>query len=142
MRTLPIAALIIVGAITAATGQSTDQISVQISEQDCSQLVRHVASNDATYQPGVDVNGNSVTPADLNGSGQIPAPDAITFPLTLDLADRLGIPPGGNADFLARPVIGDVVVTSDGRVYFNGIPLTSDAQHELSQMCQRVNQRR
>ena len=129
--------LILMGATAAATAQTT----VQISEQDCSQLTRHIASNDATYQPGVDVNGSAVAPADLNGSGQIPAPDAITIPLTLDLASRLGIPPGGNADYLARPVIGDVVVSRDGRVTFNGTPLTSDAQHELAQKCQRVDKR-
>ena len=129
--------LILMGATAAATAQTT----VQISEQDCSQLTRHIASNDSTYQPGVDVNGSAVAPADLNGSGQIPAPDAITFPLTLDLASRLGIPPGGNADYLARPVIGDVVVTSDGRVTFNGTPLTSDVQFVLAQKCQRVGNR-
>ena len=138
MRTTPIAALIFIAAASAAAAQTT----VQISEQDCSQLARHVAVNDTSYQPGVDVNGNAVTPADLNGSATIPAPDAIVIPLTLDLASRLGIPPGGNADYLARPVIGDVVVASDGRVTFNGVPLTSDAQHDLSQLCQRVSQHR
>lgn len=137
MRILPIAMLILMGATTAVTAQT----AVRISRQDCSQLSRHIASSDATYQPGVDVNGNAVAPADLNGSGQIPAPDAITIPLTLDLASRLGIPPGGNADYLARPVIGDVVVSRDGRVTFNGTPLTSDAQFELAQKCQCVGNR-
>lgn len=133
MRTLPFVALFFVAAATAAYGQ----ITVQISKQDCSQLVRHVASSDVGFQPGVDVNGNAVAPADLEGTRTIPAPDAISIPLTLDLASRLGIPPGGNADYLARPVIGDVVVTSDGRVSFNGMPLTSEIQHELAQLCQR-----
>ncbi|MCZ6586636.1 MAG: hypothetical protein O7B24_01660 [Alphaproteobacteria bacterium] len=119
----------------------TAQTTARNSEPDGSKLTRHTASNDSTYQPGVDVNGSEVAPADLNGSGHIPAPDAITFPLTLDLASRLGIPPGGNADYLARPVIGDVVVTSDGRVTFNGTPLTSDVQFELAQKCQRVGNR-
>ena len=137
MRYLAIAMLYLIGATAAAAAPTT----VQISEQDCSQLARHVAVDDTTYQPGIDVNGNAVTPADLNGSAQIPAPDAIIIPLTLDLASRLGIPPGGNADYLARPVIGDVVVARDGRVTFNGTPLTSDAQYELSQLCQRVTKR-
>lgn len=124
--------------MTAATAQTT----VRISEQDCSQLTRHVASNDATYQPGIDVSGSAVAPADLNGSGQIPAPEAIIIPLTLDLADRLGIPPGGNADYLARPVIGDIVVSNEGRVTFNGTPLTSVDQHDLAQKCQRTSSTR
>ena len=125
------------GISAAAAAQTT----VRISEQDCSQLTRHVASKDTSYQPGVDATGNAVTPADLNGSGQIPVPDAIIIPLTLDLADRLGIPPGGNADYLARPVIGDVVVTNEGRVTLNGTPLTSDDQHDLAQKCQRIGKR-
>ena len=137
MRTLALSMLILWGSTAAATAHT-----VQISEQDCSDLARHVASADVNYQPGVDVDGNAVAPADLNGAGQIRAPDMITIPLTLDLASRLGIPAEGNADFLARPVIGDVVVTSDGRVTFNDTPLTSDAQHELALKCQRIDKNR
>ena len=136
MRKIPIAALILVSAMTAATAQ----ITVEITEQDCGQLVQHVAAADVAYQPGVDVNGNAVAPADLNGPQQIPAPDVISFPLTLDLADRLGIALD-DVDILARPVIGDVAITSDGRVFFNGEPLTSDEQHELAQTCQGISER-
>lgn len=134
MRNLTLAMLVFVGTSTAATAQ----ITVEITEQDCSQLVRHIGSDDASYTPGVDVKGNKVTPADLDGTGQISAPDAISIPLTLDLASRLGIPPGGNADYLARPVIGDVVVSSDGHVTFNGVPLTSESQRELALKCQQI----
>lgn len=134
MRTLALSLLFLQGMIGAATAQAT----VQISEQDCSQLARHVAANDVAYQPGVDVSGNAVAPADLEGSGQITMPETVIIPLTLDLASRLGIPPEGNADYLARPVIGDVAIGADGRVTFNGMPLTSEAQHELAQKCQRV----
>jgi hypothetical protein len=131
---MPLAALILVSATAAATAQ----ITVEITEQDCSQLVQHVAAADVAYQPGVDVNGDAVAPADLNGAQQIPAPDVVSFPLTLDLADRLGISLGDGVDILARPVIGDVAITSDGRVFFNGNPLTSDEQFELAQKCQRI----
>ena len=137
MRTIPLAALLLVSATSAATAQ----ITVEITEQDCSQLVQHVASADVAFKPGVDVRGNAVVPADLNGPQQIPAPDVITFPLTLDLADRLGISLGDGVDILARPVIGDVAITSDGRVFFNGQPLTSDDQFVLAQKCQRIGAR-
>ncbi len=137
MRTLAITVLVFLNTMAVATAQTT----VQVSEQDCSQLVRHVASSDATYQPGIDVNANVVAPADLDGPQQIPAPDVISFPLTLDLADRLGIQPVDAVDILVRPIIGVVAITSDGRVTFNGTPLTSDAQHELAQKCQRISTR-
>ncbi len=135
MRTLLIAVLFLIGATTA----SSAQIIVEITEQGCDQLVRHVASGDVAFQPGVDVNGNAVAPADLNGSQQIPVPEVVSFPLTLDLADRLGIPVAGDADFLARPVIGEVGISAEGRITFNGTPLTSDAQHELAQKCQQTS---
>lgn len=135
MRTILWAVAVMLGGATAATGQ----ITVQLSEQDCGRLVRHVASDDVAYRPGVDVDGNAVAPADLDDRGSIPDPNVVVFPLTLDLASRLGIPPGGNADYLARPVIGVIAITRDGRASFNGIPLTSDAQHELAELCQRVD---
>jgi hypothetical protein len=48
---------------------------------------------------------------------------------------------GDGVDIFARPVIGDVDITSDGRVFFNGNPLTSDEQFELAQKCQRITAR-
>lgn len=110
------------------------QTTVQITEADCSRLVTHVASSDVAYQPGVDVNGNAVAPADLNAQPQIRVPDVISIPVTIDLATNLGI----NTPFLARPTVGEVTVTSDGRVSFNGQPIGDDAQHELAKRCQQV----
>lgn len=109
------------------------QTTVQITEADCSQLVTHVAAADVNYQPGVDVNGNAVAPADLNAQPQIRVPDVISIPVTIDLATNLGI----NTPFLARPTVGTVEVTSDGRVTFNGQPVGDQAQHELARRCQQ-----
>lgn len=133
MRTISLTLLFLLASAGAAWAQTT----VQITAEDCSQLVRHVAADDVTFRPGVDVDGEAVAPADLDGTVNIAVPDTIVFPLTLDLASRLGIPPGGNADYLARPVIGEIAVSTDGRVTFNGVPLTSDEQFELAQKCQR-----
>jgi len=130
MRMFFTASAVFLATATTATAQTT----VEITEQDCSQLVRHVAAADVTYQPGVDVDGDAVAPADLEPTGQIAVPEVISFPLTIDLSERLGLP----ADTLARTVIGDIEVTADGRVTFNGQPLTSDEQHELAQKCQHV----
>lgn len=129
MRALLTAMVIFLAAAAGAQAQAT----VRVSEQDCSRLVKHVASADVNYQPGVDVNGNSVAPADLNSGSQIAMPDVISFPLTLDLSERLGL----SSDIIAEPVLGDVKVTSGGQVTFNGKPLTSDEQRELAQKCQR-----
>jgi len=110
---------------------------VTINEADCDRLVAHVVSPDVAYTPGVDVNGQAVAPADLNGSANIQMPDVISIPVTIDLATSLGI----QTPFLARPTIGEVQVTRDGRVTFNGQPITSDAEHELARQCQIVKGR-
>ena len=39
--------------------------------------MRHEPAPDVAYQPGVDVHGRAVAPADLNGGSQIELPDVI-----------------------------------------------------------------
>jgi hypothetical protein len=112
------------------------QSVVIINEADCDRLVAHVAAPGVAYTPGVDVNGRAVAPADLNGAPDIRVPDVITIPVTIDLATRLGIP----VSFLARPTVGEVQVSRDGRASFNGEPLTSEAEHELAKRCQGLRQ--
>jgi hypothetical protein len=124
------ALVVFMGVAEAAAAQTT----VLINEADCDRLVTHVSSSDVAYTPGVDVNGGAVAPADLNAQPQIQVPDVISIPVTIDLATSLGI----QTPFLARPTVGNVQVTRDGRVSFNGQPINSDAQHELAKRCQVV----
>lgn len=116
-------------AMTLAHAQAT----IRITEADCASLTAHVPAADVAYQPGVDVNGNAVAPADLNGGTQIAVPDVISIPVTIDLATSLGIA----TNFLARPTVGTVEVTADGRVSYNGQPIGGDAQQELAKLCQQ-----
>ncbi|MEP4380728.1 MAG: hypothetical protein ABJ215_09005 [Alphaproteobacteria bacterium] len=119
---------------SAFSGPVQAQTTVRITESDCSRLVTHVAAADVNYRPGVDVNGNAVAPADLNAQPQIRVPDVISIPVTIDLATELGI----DTPFLARPTVGEVQITRDGRVSFNGQPIGGHAQQELAQRCQRT----
>ncbi len=128
MRILLTATAIFLATMAGAQAQAT----VKVSEKDCSRLVKHVASADVNYRPGVDVRGNSVAPANLNSGARIGMPDDFSFPLTLDLSERLGLP----SDIMAEPVLGEIKV-SGGKVTFNGEPLTSGEQSELAQKCQR-----
>ena len=111
--------------------------SVEISAEDCRALVRHRAAADVTYRPGVDVRGREVVPADLNPS-PIALPENYAIDITVDLFERLGIPPGGNAEYEGDIRIGVVEFTEDRRVLFNGRPVTDEAQHELAARCQEV----
>jgi hypothetical protein len=103
--------------VFSVMGQETRaQTTIVITKAECDRLVTQVASADVAYTPGVDVNGNAVAPAYLNPQPQISVPDTISIPVTIDLAANLGIP----TSFLARPTVGEVQVSSDGRVTFNG----------------------
>ncbi len=54
--------------MVAATA-SAEEVRVTVTRQDCARLIRHTPSADVAYQPGVDVKGREVAPADLPGSG-------------------------------------------------------------------------
>ena len=132
MRNTPI--FVIFAVFLGILAPAHAQTPLQITESDCSQLVTHVASSDVSYRPGVDVNGNAVAPANLNAQPQIAVPDVISIPVTIDLATNLGI----NTPFLARPTVGEVQITRDGRVTFNGQPIGGSAQQELPKRCQQI----
>ena len=84
----------------------------------------------ADYQPGVDVNGNAVAPADLPSTPSTPSVD--NFPIEIDqhLAHRFNLPPGVNG----KAVIGYVTVR-DNQAYFNGQPLNADQTSALAEAC-------
>lgn len=121
-------------AFSVSIQKAYAQTTIVITKAECDRLVTYVASADVAYAPGVDVNGNAVAPADLNPQPQISMPDTISIPVTIDLATNLGIP----TSFLARPTVGEVQVSSDGRVTFNGQPVSGEAEHELAKRCQVI----
>ena len=133
---------ILVAALLVLPWGAHAQQRVQMTSADCQRLVRHTPSADVAYQPGVDVNGNAVASADLNGGTQIAVPDSFTIPITIDLGDRLGIPVNGDKDYLARFAVGEVKVNANGHVTYNGQPLTDSAAHDLAKQCQQVLGRR
>ena len=68
----------------------SEPLMVRISKPDCQRVVRHQASADVAYKPGVDVRGNAVAPADASGGFTIPLPDVFEFNITKDLTAYLG----------------------------------------------------
>ena len=113
-----------------------------LSEADCDRLARHYPGADVTYQPGRDVRGKAVAPADLpadegGGSGLV-LPEAVVIPIEVELLERYGIP-ANPANFKGDLYIGEVVVdVATGRAIFNGQPLQSEAEAELAARCQQV----
>lgn len=111
--------------------------TVTITREGCAVLQRYVPAPDVNYTPGVDVNGNAVAPADLDGgTPPLEMPSEITIAITSLLQSRFGIPTDPNS-YKPEAYIGSVTVKPDGRAYFNGQPLQDDAAFELAQLCQK-----
>ena len=107
----------------------------------CQSLVKHTPSADVAYQPGVDVNGRPVAPADLPGSGgQIDIPRRIDSPVTLNVAKMLNLDttqfPYNNFGTGTEALIGTFSVEGD-RVTFNGKPLSDQQQDNLAVICMK-----
>jgi hypothetical protein len=87
----------------------------------------------ADYQPGVDVNGKAVAPADLPSTPSTPSAD--NFPIEIDqpLANRFHLPPGASS----KAILGYVTV-HDNQAYFNGQPLNADQTSALAEACREA----
>lgn len=122
----------VASSVPAAAG------NLRVSKSDCDKLVAYRQPPGVEHQPGVDVNGRPVVPADLNGGTQIRLPDTILVPITVDLGDRFGIP-HNSVLFDATAFIGIASVRlSDGKVTFNGQDLSDPETRALAAACQRA----
>ena len=91
---------------------------------ECRILEQHKPSADANYQPGVDVHGKPVVPADINAAQPmgLDGQQTIVIPLSIDMAKRLQ---GQNIQGLdMTSTIGFIEVGPGGRVTYNGRDLT------------------
>jgi len=104
----------------------------------CRQVTKHTPSADVAYQPGVDVNGNAVAPADLAGMPQIQMPTKSEIPITVNLAKVLNLNtnqyPNNVQGAGTESWIGTFTVDGD-KTYFNGQPLTDAQQDNLAVLC-------
>lgn len=108
---------------------------LSISQADCARLTGYSPAADVAYQPGVDVHGNRVAPADIGGSRSWTMPDEIVINLESELAGKYGIPTTGGL-YSGTVPLGQVVVKG-GRAYVNDQPVTDEDQHDLAIACQK-----
>lgn len=93
------------------------------------QFWKHInspSSVSAAYQPGVDVHGNPVAPADINAPSSSFLPSRITFPVNVDLAQGLNIPMPAGTQMDAN--MGMIEVYTNGKVLYNGQDLSAQTQ--------------
>jgi hypothetical protein len=113
------------GIVSASNG------GLVISSQVCASLGSSPPGvPSADYQPGVDVNGNAVAPADLPSSPSNPSIDNFPIEINQRLARRFNLPPNANA----KAVLGYVTVRGN-QAYFNGQPLNADQTSALAEAC-------
>lgn len=122
-------------------GQTTIEneapLTVRISREDCLRLVEHEPAADVEYQPGVDVHGDPVAPADLYPQPEIELPETVSIPIEVDLDERFDLP--ADSSFKGDVQVGTVEVDlEDGQAYFNGQPLTSPEERYLAERCQQI----
>ncbi|MFQ5467773.1 MAG: hypothetical protein ACE5DS_06510 [Kiloniellaceae bacterium] len=132
-----VAVALAAGALAVPAAPRAEAVSVTIARADCLRLTAHMPAPDVAYQPGVDVQGRPVVPADLGRSPAVRLPDVIELDIEVDLQDRFGFP--ANRDlFEADAQIGIVRLFPDGRATLNGQPLQDETQAALAARCQEI----
>ena len=129
MRIIGSIALVLVAVAWAAPASA----EIAISRKDCQRLVNHEPAPDVTYQPGVDVHGRPVAPADLGGGSQIELPDVIYIPIEVLIQDKYGIP-ANSVLYDATALVG-VVAVRGNQVYFEDKLLSDPEVAALEAAC-------
>lgn len=122
-------------ALPLAEGLAQEQPPVQlvISDDVCRALVAHEPAADVAYQPGVDVLGRPVAPADLPGGVRFDAPEDFVVPISRDLDGQFGFPDDTTV-FEGDAIFGTVTYI-DGQLFFNNQPLFDPAQALIARLC-------
>lgn len=121
----------------SGTAIAAQKDKITVDPRLCQTLTKHVPDADVTYQPGVDVTGRDVVPADLDEERFPIVPDEITIPLSVDLMQFLALNPQAfPAQALKRNDIplGALTITK-GQILFNGQPLSDAQQDNLAVLC-------
>ena len=124
-------AFLLIGISTGA--QAAEDTAIRIAKSDCIRIVEHHPSADVAYQPGVDVRGKKVVPADVEASPNLRniVPEVIEFPVALNPLK------GGAARFGETSLeVGKVSFDMKSRrATFNGKALTRSETRRISKKC-------
>jgi hypothetical protein len=107
--------------------------TVVVSKAACAQVVEHVPDAGVAYQPGVDVNGKAVAPADLPDSQSAMNFDSFPIELDLNLRKKFQIPPQAQL-FHFKAEFGTLQVQGN-QVLFNGKPIAAGEANLLAAAC-------
>ena len=121
-------------AIMAAPASAAER-TIAVARSDCELAVRYVAPAGVDYQPGVDVDGRPVAPADLDDGRRLQLPESIPVIISEDTRKRFHVSHHSPL-FDADAVVGIVELRlSDRRLTFNGVELSDPEANALAAMC-------
>jgi len=121
-------------AIMAAPASAAER-TIAVARSDCELAVRYVAPAGVDYQPGVDVNGRPVAPADLDDGRRLQLPESIPVIISEDTRKRFHVSHHSPL-FDTDAVVGIVELRlSDRRLTFNGVELDDHEANALAAMC-------
>jgi hypothetical protein len=106
---------------------------IVVSAKACAEVVAHVPDAGVAFIPGVDVNGQPVTPADLPGSAPPVNLDSFPIFLTLDLKKKFRIPDAAKL-FKFEALVGLITIQGN-QVFFNGQPIGTGEANLLAAAC-------
>jgi hypothetical protein len=115
------------------TGAAPASADLAVSRQDCDRLVKYQQPPGVEVQPGLDVHGRPVVPADVHGGAHIQLPETIVIPVEVLLRKYAFIPPGSPLR-QSKAELGVLTVTGD-QVLYNGQPLTDQDEAALAAAC-------
>jgi len=118
--------------------QENGKAVLSLTSDECLNLNINAGSQDnVDYVGGVDVNGNSVAPANLPSSPQIKTPQYVTVPIEPRLDKYLGSNNPIVSEFARKAYAGNVVVNlKNNKAYYNGQPLFDLPSALLEKACQ------
>lgn len=116
---------------------AVDATVITLNRETCQSLqIEATPAADVAYKPGVDSQGQTVVPADVeNGLPPLKFPQEIKIPINILTAPYPTTP--GQLD-IHKGKIGEVSVSLDGKVTFNGQPLYNQDADAIKKACQKI----
>lgn len=116
-----------------------ESVQIEVDEEICQRVQRHIARQDVAYKPGVNARGEAVVPADVNDN-QLTLPDRIVLDISLPLQDLYAVtsPPKRslqNAEVQIGKLEYDV---STGTLRFNDQKMGEAALLKIGKKCFEV----
>jgi hypothetical protein len=121
----------VIGACDAA------ERTIAVARSDCRLAIEHAATADADFEPGVDVHGRPVVPADVGRAG-VGLPDIVSVFVSAEVRNTFQL--SDDSPLLSFDAgIGVVEYElSSGRLLFNGVPLRERDEQALAALCREA----